>query len=154
MQVYGSPRFTKDVDFILDREPDSLSPLRKIRPIGFGGESCISPGGAKVDLIVRTDDFKALFDDAIANAVLTDDDIPIVSVEHLAALKLVAKRENDISDLKWLIRQPGLLHLKSARAIIYRFLGKFAQNHFDDVVDQAHVEKEMMNRRGIDPEEE
>lgn len=69
-------------------------------------------------------------------------------------MKLAAGREKDLLDLKWLIRQPDLLDVKAARTIVYRFMGRFAQDRFDDVVDQVAVEKEVQRRRGRDPEEE
>jgi hypothetical protein len=154
MQVYGSDRLTKDVDFALDQEPSDKRNLRKIKPLGFGGESYRAPNGAKVDLIVRNDEYSNLYEDALANLQQTPEGISIVTPEHLAAMKLAAGREKDILDLKWLIRQPDLLDTKEARSIVYRFMGRFAQDRFDDIVDQAMIEKEMQRRRGRDPEEE
>lgn len=154
MQVYGSDRLTKDVDFALDQPISDKKNLRKTKVLGFGGESYRAPSGAKVDLIVRNDDYTKLYDDALVNIQHTPQGIPIVSPEHLAAMKLAAGREKDILDLKWLIRQVGLLNLKSTRSIVYRFMGRYAQDRFDDIADQAMIEKEMQRRRGRDPEEE
>lgn len=154
LQVYGSDLLTRDVDFVLDREPADKKNLRKARPLGFGGHSYVAPNGAKVGLIVRNDDYAKLYQDALADLVMTSEGTPIVTPEHLAAMKLAAGREKDILALKWMIRRKGLLKLTKARSVIYRFMGRFAQDRFNDTVDQAIVEKEVKRRRGIDPEEE
>lgn len=154
LQVYGSPKFTKDIDFALDKPIEDLGLLRKMKLISFGGARYAAPHGVMIDLIIRNDEYAKLYEDAIKNAIETPDGIPIVTPEHLAAMKLAAGREHDILALKWMIRQSDLLDIKKARALVYRFIGRFAQDRFDDVVDQAGIEKEMMRRRGRDPEEE
>jgi len=154
LQVYGSRRFTNDVDFVLSGPPLDLGPFRKIRPIGFGGSRVLAPNGVKVDLIVREDEYEALYVDAIKSAVVSTDGIPVVTVEHLAVMKFAAGREKDIQDLKWIIRQPRLLSLQKAKGIVYKFFGRFGQDRFEDIVDQALIEQEMMRRRSRDPEEE
>lgn len=154
LQVYGSPKFTKDIDFALDHEMDSPGTLRKVKPISFGGARYTAPNGAKVDIIVRNDEYANLYEDAIANARQSPAGIPIATAEHLAAMKMAAGREHDILALKWMIRQPELLDLKKARSIIYRFMGRYAKDRFDDIADQAMIESEMDKRRGRDPEEE
>lgn len=154
LQIYGSPKFTQDIDFALDRAIDEPGTLRKISVISFGGGRYAAPNGAKIDLIVRNDEYEKLYEDAVRNSISSPAGVPIVTPEHLAAMKLAAGREHDVLALKWMIRQPDLLDLKKARAIIYRFMGRYAQDRFDDIVDQAMIEKEMKKRRGIDPESE
>lgn len=154
MQVYGSPRLTQDVDFAVSHEPDDDQSLTKIRKISFGGESYRAKNGGKVDLIARSDEYRDLYEDALANSQQTSDEINIVTPEHLAAMKLAAAREKDILDLKWLIRQPKLLDLFKTRGIVYRFMGRYAQDRFNDIADMAMMEKEMHRKRGRDPEEE
>lgn len=154
LQIYGSSKFTKDIDFALDLPIETPGPLRKVKPISFGGARYTAPNGAKLDIIVRNDEYTALYEDAIKNARPSPAGIPIATAEHLAAMKLAAGREHDILALKWMVRQPELLDLKKARSIIYRFMGRYAQDRFDDIADQAVIEKEMAKRRGRDPEEE
>lgn len=154
LQAYGSPKFTKDIDFALDQAPEDLGTLRKNKPISFGGARYASPSGASIDLIVRNDEYAKLYEDAITNAIQTPGGTPIATAEHLAIMKLAAGREHDILALKWMIRQPDLLDIKKARALAYRFMGRFAQDRFDDIVDQATIESEMRRRRGTDPHEE
>jgi len=154
LQVYGSPKLTKDIDFALDRQINDPETLRKISAISFGGARYAAPNGAKIDLIVRSDEYEKLYEDAVKNSISSPAGIPIATPEHLAAMKLAAGREHDILALKWMIRQADLLDIKKARSIIYRFMGRYAQDRFDDTVDQATIEREMKRRRGRDPEEE
>jgi hypothetical protein len=154
LQVYGSPKFTKDIDFALDQPLEDPGTLRKTKPISFGGAKYTAPNGASIDLIVRNDEYAKLYKDAITSSIQTPDGIVIVTPEHLAAMKLAAGREHDILALKWMIRQADLLDTKKARAVIYRFMGRYAQDRFDDIVDQAMIEREMKKRRGRDPQEE
>lgn len=154
LQVYGSSKLTRDIDFALDHPVEDAGVLRRVSPISFGGDKYIAPNGAKIDLIVRNDEYAGLYEDAIDNSIPSPAGIPIVTPEHLAAMKLAANREHDILALKWMVRQPDLVDIKKARAIVYRFMGRYAQDRFDDIVDQAVVEKEVKKRRGRDPEEE
>lgn len=154
LQVYGSPKFTKDVDFAVDELPGNEKPLRRLNKISFGGERYSSPSGAKIDLIARADEYRSLYEDAILHAIEDPSGTPIVTPEYLAIMKLAAGREHDILALKWMIRQQGLLDIKKAKSIAYRYLGRFGQDRFDDIVDQAQIELEMMRRRGRHPEEE
>lgn len=149
MQAYGSDRLTMDVDFALDHEPSGTGNLTKIKPLGFGGESYRASNGAKVDLIVRNDEYSKLYENALENIRRTEGGTPIVSPGHLAAMKLAAGREKDILDLKWLISQPDLLDLR-VRSIVYRFMGRYAQDRFDDIVDQVAIQKELRRKRGQD----
>jgi hypothetical protein len=154
LQVYGSPKLTKDIDFALDQPLEDQGTLRKTKPISFGGARYAAPNGAMIDLIVRNDEYAKLYEDAIVSSIETPEGIPIVTPEHLAAMKLAAGREHDILALKWMIRQADLLDIKKTRALVYRFMGRYAQDRFDDIVDQAGIEKEMKRRRERDPEEE
>lgn len=154
LQVYGSPNFTKDIDFALDQPIGDSGSLQKINPISFGGARYAAPNGAKIDLIVRNDEYAKLYEDAIKNSIQSPAGIPIVTPEHLTVMKFASGREHDILAVKWMIRRPDLLDIKKARSIVYRFMGRYAQDRFDDIVDQAMIEKEMQRRRGRDPEEE
>lgn len=154
LQIYGSPKFTKDVDFAVDELPSELKPLRKLNKISFGGERYASPSGAKIDLIARDDEYRSLYEDAILHAIESPSGAAIVTPEYLAVMKLASGREHDILALKWMVRQRDLVNIKKARSIAYRYLGRFGQDRFDDIIDHAQVELEIMKRRGRHPEEE
>lgn len=148
MQAYGSDRLTKDVDIISDRPIPDPSPLRRTGPLHIGGDTYQAPDGAKLDVIVRNDDFTALYQEALANALPTPEGMPIVAAEYLAAMKLGAGTDKHILDLKWLIKS-GLLDVKKTETIVYRTMGgKFAQDSFRKIVDQAMLEKEQARRAG------
>jgi hypothetical protein len=149
MQVYGSDRLTKDLDIIADQPIPDPSPLRRIGPLNLGGDAYQAPDGAKLDVIVRNDEYTALYQEALANAIMTPEGVPIVSAEYLAAMKLGAGTDKHLLDLKWLIKQSDLLDLKRTGNIIYRTMGgKFAQDSFRQIVDQALLEKEQARRAG------
>jgi hypothetical protein len=149
MQSYGSSRFTKDVDFAVDagfEKPDVLSILG---PINFGGVAYIAANGAKIDAILRNDEYTALYEEALANHVTTEDGVPIVTPEYLAAMEFAANEPKHTLDLQWLIKQPGLLDLAKVRNLIYRHVGKFGLEMFERLVDQ--VELERRRKPGGDP---
>src|SRR6266404_9677371 len=83
LQVYGSPKLTKDIDFALDRQINDPETLRKISAISFGGARYAAPNGAKIDLIVRSDEYEKLYEDAVKNSISSPAGIPIATPEHL-----------------------------------------------------------------------
>lgn len=150
MQSYGSPRLTKDIDFAVDAAFESPDVLSILGPINFGGNAYISAAGAQIDAILRNDEYTALYEEALANHVTTEDGVPIVTPEYLAAMKFAANEPKHTLDLQWLIKQPGLLDLAKVRNLIYRHVGqKFGVETFERLVDQ--VELERRRRPGEDP---
>ncbi len=108
MHLYGSPRLTKDVDVI------SLKrlPLAAIRPIGFGGESYEVMVGKKrihVDWIVREDNYRQYYFQALKDANMLKNGIRIITPEWLAILKYIAGRDKDLNDIVFLLKKNGYL---------------------------------------------
>lgn len=140
MQSYGSPRLTKDIDFALPE----LLPMTgwvHLGPINFGGEAYMAPNGGKLDLVVRADEYKELYDHALANFIVTTEGVSIVTPEHLATMKLAANEPKHILDLKWLLKQSDLVDRKAAGNLVYWFVGgKFAQQMFDRICDETDAE--------------
>lgn len=106
MHLYGSPRLTKDVDVI------SLKrlPLKSVRPIGFGGESYEVAVGKKkihVDWIVREDNYRTYYVQALRDATLLKNNLKIITPEWLVILRYIAGREKDLDDIVFLLRQNG-----------------------------------------------
>ncbi len=152
MQSYGSPRLTKDIDFAVDSEIPKPEGFTFLGPINFGGSAFIAPDGAKMDVILRNDEYKNLYDEALQHLVVTEDGIPIASPDYLAAMEFAANDPKHTLDLKWLIKQPRLLDLQQVKNIIYRHIGqKFGVETFDRLVDQ--VEHEQRMRPSTDPTE-
>ena len=106
MHLYGSSRLTKDVDVISLKR---LS-LQSVRPIGFGGESYeVSVGKKKinVDWIVREDNYRGYYIQALKDAATLKNGLRIITPEWLAILKYIAGREKDLSDIIFLLKKNG-----------------------------------------------
>lgn len=142
MQFYGSDRFTQDVDFIADdtapADADSLDDISISGILTFGGKRYTLSGNIPVDVIVRSDGNKALYDEALDFAESTDENFLIVSPEYLVAMKFDAMRAKDEGDLLWLLAQKDLVNITKAEDIIRRFLGgDRATREFRQIVNEA-----------------
>ncbi|MBA2494435.1 MAG: hypothetical protein H0V31_07040 [Acidobacteria bacterium] len=141
MQIYGSPRLTKDADVIASQ---IVPHLEAERPLGFGGRRYRVRVGEKdvpVDWIVRNDDVRKLYQAALADAVFHQD-IPIIAPEWLVILKYIAGRFKDQEDAVYLLRQKGLVNRKLIRANIKKVIsevgwGVFSAGlqHWYDIAD-------------------
>lgn len=138
MQVYGSPRLTGDVDLVVEALPKGEAPFKPGEALTFGGRQYKTAKGVDVDLITRTDAFKALYEEALAKAILTDEGLPVLSPEYLAVAKFVAGRPKDEGDLIWLLQQEDLVNRKEALEITERLVGgQFARNSFQSFMQEA-----------------
>lgn len=134
MQLYGSDRLTKDVDFLAD---DVLESIPTDRRLSFGGQAGRTPSGVPVDLIVRDDKWKRLYEDALERAPFVKElGVHVVSVEFLAAIKLAAGRRKDEDDLYALVKS-GNLDLPAVQAVVREYLGEYAVEEFDSVVEEV-----------------
>lgn len=124
MYLYGSPRFTKDVDIIAAR---TLS-LPAVGRLKQGGERYEIQTGKKtvpVDWITRKDDAAGYFQAALADAVELDG-VPIITAEWLVILKFIAGRFKDQEDAVFLLRQKGLVNRKKIKENIVKVGGREA----------------------------
>jgi hypothetical protein len=138
MQVYGSPRLTGDVDLIVGELPSDPRPLQEEKRLTFGGCQYRTPEGVEVDMIERKDHLKGLYGEALQNAVMTEDGLPILSPEYLAVAKFAAGRPKDEDDLVWLLQQPDLVDRVKALDIAERLVGgKFARDSLKSFIDEA-----------------
>jgi len=134
MQLYGSDRMTRDVDFVVKKVPPRIRVEKKL---SFGGVSGKTPEGFPVCFIVRSDDFKKLYIEAHRKSVAVSGlAVRVVAPAYLAAMKLVAGRQKDEEDLRTLLRN-RLVNLKKARELMRRILGAFAVKEFDSYVDEV-----------------
>lgn len=138
MQHYGSDRLTADVDFVVDR---LLPGLKHVGFLSFGGEAVEAPNGVPVDLVLRDDDYQALYAEALDHAtrfgeVLPGTDVRIVAPAYLAAMKMVAGRGKDEADLLWLVTS-GRINTADTRKIIRKHLGPYGADEFDSQVSLA-----------------
>ena len=124
MYLYGSPRFTKDVDIIAAQ---TLA-LPSVGGLKQGGERYqIETGGKSVpvDWITRRDDARDFFTAALADAIELDG-VPVITVEWLVILKHIAGRFKDQEDAVFLLRQKGLVKRKKIKENILKVGGRAA----------------------------
>lgn len=134
MQIYGSDRLTKDVDFIA-AEP--IPGLPDEGPLSFGGYKSHTPSGVPVDVILRSDDYEGLYEEAIQTAEKDPElRVSVVSPEYLAAMKMAAGRVKDEEDLRSLILS-GNLDLGKAETVIREWLGRYGLSSFRSFVEEA-----------------
>lgn len=144
LQLFGSDRLTKDVDFAAD---DMVEGIEVLGPLDFGGVSGKTPSGVPVDLVVRDDKYEQLYEAAMDHAVHVEGvPIPVVTPEFMIALKMVAGRPKDDIDLDFLVLDSGA-DLAKARAIVEKFLGLYAADDLDRIVDEAEWRRERERRK-------
>jgi len=133
MEIYGSDRMAKDVDFASRAH---LSQLTIVRPLSFGGCSGRSRSGHPVNIIVRCDEYAPLYAEAIDRAVDSGLLVPVVDPDYLAALKMAAGREKDELDLRTLIRL-GMIDHHKTRKIVKTHLGEYAARSLDSLREEV-----------------
>lgn len=130
MQVYGSDRLTTDVDVIAS----DVLPLQQPKSLTFGGISGLAPNGIPVDVIVRDDEYSALYEAALLYSQPVEGmGMRVVRPEYLAAMKLVADRVKDRGDLEFLILS-GELDVAAALKIVREYAGNYAADQLESVV--------------------
>lgn len=156
MNFYGSDRLTKDIDVISNK----LLPVPKETIVGQlrqGGERFQTETDKKVvsiDWIIRKDEFKALFQDALAEAVKLDD-IPILTPEWLVILKFIAGRFKDQEDAVFLLSRRDLVNREIIKAKIVKHFGigawslaKHGYYRWFDIADGKTREDERNEKDG------
>ena len=138
MHLYGFVRATVDVDFIASK----LLPLESKGRLSFGGESYMTEADDRnvtVDWIVRDDEYHEFYEEALNDAVQTENGLWIISPEWMVILKHLAARAKDQLDLIWLLQAENLVNRDLVFAHIRNILGVKAslfvipefQNEFD-----------------------
>lgn len=138
MQLYGSTRLTSDVDFVLERE----LPFPAKKPLSIGGIKT-EIDTIPVDLIVRNDEYRDLYDHSLETAVrMKGIVLPVVRAEELAVMKIVANRPKDMLDLAYLITS-RTLDLDRTKKLIREYLGRFSVRVFENYVLEAMWRKSV-----------
>ena len=134
LQLFGSDRLTKDVDFIADQVVDGLAIEGTL---DFGGVKAMTTSGVPVDLVVRDDKYRRLYDAAINHASRVEGVAAlVVPPEYLIAMKMVAGRPKDDADLEFLIAASGVAWDR-ARAVVEEFLGIYAVDELERYRDEV-----------------
>ena len=127
MILYGSDRLTKDIDVIAER----LLPVPQEQIVGKlvqGGERFLTPTNKKpvaIDWIIRNDEFKTLFDQALKETVKIKG-IPVLTPEWLVILKFIAGRFKDQEDAVFLLSRENLVNRQLIKEKIINLYGRAA----------------------------
>ncbi len=156
MNLYGSDRLTKDIDIISAKR----LPMPKEKIVGQlrqGGERYQTETDKKVvlvDWIIRNDEFKELFREALKEAVKIDD-IPIITPEWLVILKFIAGRFKDQEDAVFLLSRKGLVNRNLIKEKIIKHIGRAAwglakhgYQRWYDLADRRTREEERNEAEG------
>jgi hypothetical protein len=127
MAIYGSERNTKDIDFIASKR----LPIAKEEVIAYlkqGGEHFLTKTdkqNVKTDWILRNDNFKKYYEDALRKAVQING-FPVVTPEHLVLMKYIAGRFKDQEDAVFLLKTKDLINRRKIKEIVVRVDGQNA----------------------------
>jgi len=133
LQQYGSPRLTGDIDVIADGD---IPALPRKRWLTFGGKITQAPNGVPVDLILRSDDYAGLYEEALLQARKRRGKMAIIRPEYLFVMKMAAERTQDTADMEFLVVEK-IIDLEKTRAIIRCHLGLYAAHVFDSFVAET-----------------
>jgi hypothetical protein len=150
LEAWGIPRATKDADLAvpLGAAEAAAERLRgtasEVRPLRIGGVAVRERDRKlRIDLIDRRIHFRALFAEAIAEANdsgrrarVGGIEVPLVSLEHLLAMKMVSGEPKDDVDARRIL-QLEALDYRCAREITERHLGAATANRLDAFAREA-----------------
>lgn len=120
---YGMSRATVDLDFVVDGEaqPEIIRFLESLgyqtlhRSTGYSNHKHAEPAKGGIDVVyVRQPTTNRIFDDARILDGPGGMRVPVPRPEHLAAMKVVAMKDNpartllDMADIQFLARVPGV----------------------------------------------
>lgn len=139
MQLYGSDRLTKDVDVIAY---EAIPGMKEIGTLSFGGFKCIDSRGTAIDVIVRGDEYRDLYDDAVLTArPVQGMDILVADVEHIIVMKMQAGRRKDEDDIVSVLRA-GTVDVKKTKELVRRFLGRGLVKDLESFMREAEWRRE------------
>lgn len=119
---HGENRFTEDIDITLGVDKSYLEELisflnddfsiRVENPAEFVEDTNVLPvwdnrNSVKVDLIFSFIDFERDAIERAETARIDNEEIQVISAKDLVIYKLIAGRERDIEDAKWVLEKKG-----------------------------------------------
>jgi hypothetical protein len=145
MQLYGSDRLTVDVDLVVGRARPSLL-AKRLKTLSFGGIRGQARTGVEVDLIERDDQYRAVYQKALRHRVRVAG-VPVVSIEYLALFKMIASREKDDLDLRFLLAHAmTAAQRKHAVELARKLLGDYAADDLLSFIREALWRKQSEPR--------
>lgn len=153
--LYGSDRLTKDIDIVASRLLPSKLPVEgKLRQGGERYRVETKRRSTSVDWIIRNDDFKSMFQEALAESVEIGG-VPVLTPEWLVILKFIAGRFKDQEDAVFLLSRPGLVDRSVIREKIVKHAGhqawqlaKHGYQRWYDMADGRTREDERNEKEG------
>lgn len=153
MALYGSDRNTKYIDISATK----LLPLENQGRLKQGGERYSIETDKKtvtVDWIIRDDEFKSLFQEALKESVKIGD-VPVLTPEWLVILKFIAGRFRDQEDAVFLLSRKDLVNREAIKEKIIKHFGKAAwglakhgYQRWYDIADSRTLEEERNEAEG------
>lgn len=133
LHFYGSDRLTTDIDFAAS---DLIAELPRGPGLSFGGEQTQTSNGIPIDLVIRSDRWAPLYEAAIETAKrVSGSKAPVARPEYILAMKMQARRDKDEFDLAFLLGS-AVINVKRARKIVEEYLGGYAEEEFDSLVEE------------------
>lgn len=154
MNLYGSDRLTKDIDMISTKRLPMEKIVGQLRQDGERYDVETEKRSVAVDWIVRTDEFKQLFQTALKESVYIGE-IPIITPEWLVILKFIAGRFKDQEDAVFLLSRKGLVNRHLIKKHIVKVVGaaawglaKHGSQRWYDMADSRTREEERAATEG------
>ncbi len=155
MILYGSDRLTKDVDIIASQLlPSKFRVAGRLRQGGERYEIETKKRITNVDWIIRNDDFKQMFDEALGESIRISG-VPVLTPEWLVILKFIAGRFKDQEDAVFLLSRPGLVNRTIIKDKIIKHAGrkgwqlaKHGYQRWYDIADGRSREEERNEADG------
>lgn len=152
LKAYGYVRATQDIDFLAKAENqdrivaylESIGYDTLYRSSGYSNHAHPITKLGRIDIVyVRGETAESIFRDSRPLLVLGELSLPVVSLEHLAALKVFAMKNDpnrvfrEMADLKYLVSLPG-----SDLEVIEGYFEKYGcLEKFDELFEKKSKEK-------------
>ena len=142
LQLYGSDRFTRDVDFVTYAHTSGLfiynhtSGFFDAMVMSIGGVQGKTKSGIPVDFLFGGE-YPKLYEEALQRAERTSSlPVPVARLAHIIAMKMVARRAKDEGDIETMLRI-GAVDVAETKSVIKRHLGTYGAKEFMAVVDEV-----------------
>lgn len=144
LQLYGSDRLTRDVDFVADRPFTGLS---NVTDMDIGGYQGNTPSGIPVGVLIGGK-YAELRLACLGTAVYESDlKVNVVRLSYLMALKMVAGRAKDEGDILTMLRI-GAVDIDETSNVLKEYLGQYAADDFSSVVEETEWKKARDLKKG------
>ena len=124
-RLYMPERVTHDIDLFVPKSSEpaisaELSRLGLTRQgnLSIGGSTWTDANGAGLDLIASSEPWAS---EAVATAVRSPDDLPVVRLPYLVLLKFKSSRSIDVGDLSRMLGLASEEALEEVRVVVSRY---------------------------------